>query len=395
MISDAASLGVEIFVLDDGWFGNKYPRNNDKAGLGDWQVNTSKLPKGIGHLVDYAAKENIKFGIWVEPEMVNPKSELAEQHPDWIVSRPHREPILMRQQLLLDLSNPDVQEFVFKTVDDILTENPEIAYVKWDANRHVQNWGSSWLPADQQSHFVIDYTRGLYSVYERLNTKHPDVIFQVCSSGGGRVDYGSLPFHHEFWTSDNTDAWSRIYQQWNTSQFYPAIAMASHVSANPNHQTKHVTPLKARFDVSMTGRLGMELQPADMTPEELKYSKKAIKTYKRIRHIVHQGDLYRINSPYRGNRAALMYVTPAKDQAIVFGYVTRFHSRNDYMTVKLKGLKPDKSYKVTEINKEDPQKKLFTGSGKTFSGDYLMKRGVQLKIRLLHESAMLEVLEVK
>ena len=171
--------------------------------------------------------------------------------------------------------------------------------------------------------------------------------------------------------------------------------MGSHVSANPNHQTGHLTPLKMRFDVAMCGRLGMELQPADMTPEELEFSKKAIETFKRIRHIVHTGDLYRLRSPYKEDRAALMYVTPEKDHALVFGFITSYHMRQDFMTVKLAGLDPAKRYKISELNKSTPKQKLFSGSGKTFSGDFLVKHGVQLKIRKQYESAVLEVVEVK
>jgi alpha-galactosidase len=394
MITDAASMGVEMFVLDDGWFGNKYPRDNDKAGLGDWQVNKKKLPSGIDYLIDHAEKEGIKFGIWVEPEMVNPRSELAENHPEWIVQSPNREPILMRNQLLLDLSNPAVQEFVFKVVDDLLTKHPRIAYIKWDANRYVQNFGSTYLPADRQSHLWIDYTRGLYSVYERLMARHGHVIFQACASGGGRVDFGSLKYHHEFWASDNTDAYSRIFLQWNTTHIYPAIAMGAHVSGSPNHQTGNSSPLKMRFDVAMSGRLGVELQPSHMAEEELEFCKNAIAEYKRIRDVVQLGDLYRLISPYKGNRAALMYVTEDKGRAVVFAYSTRYHIRQDYPMVKLAGLDSEKQYLVREINSNSANK-LFNGSGKTFGGDFLMKFGMQLKVRKANESICLELTEVK
>ncbi len=211
MMNGAAEMGVEVFVLDDGWFGNKYPRNNDKAGLGDWEVNKQKLPAGISDLIDHAESKGLKFGIWLEPEMVNPKSELAENHPDWIIQRMNdREPLLQRNQLLLDLSNPKVQDFVFGVVDKVLTDNPRIVYVKWDANRHLQNFGSTFLDSDKQSQLWIEYTKGLDNVLTKLNIKYPDIIFQACASGGGRVDYDMLKKTHEFWPSDDTDPLERL-----------------------------------------------------------------------------------------------------------------------------------------------------------------------------------------
>jgi len=396
MMDHAAEMGVEMFVLDDGWFGNKYPRNNAKAGLGDWQVNTNKLPHGIEYLIDHAEKDGLRFGIWIEPEMVNPKSELAENHPDWIVQRPHREKILWRNQLLLDLSNPDVQDFVFQSVDNLLTAHPRIAYIKWDANRHVANFGSPYLPRDEQSEWWIDYTRGLYSVYARLMAKHPNVIFQACSSGGGRMDYGSLPYHHEFWTSDDTDAFERIFIQWGTSHFYPAIAMGAHVSTVPNHQTGNTLPLKFRFDVAMAGRLGVELQPSDMTEKDRAFAKSCIATYKRIRPVVQFGDLYRLISPYQGdNKAALMYVSPEKDRAVVFLYVLRYQARYDYPILKVRGLDPGRKYRIVELDKEDPKRSYCKGDGKVFTGDFLMKHGIQVQIYKPNQSAVLELVEVE
>ena len=300
MIDDAAAFGVEMFVLDDGWFGNKYPRNSDKVGLGDWQVNRKKLPRGIDYLAKHAVSKGLKFGIWIEPEMVSPKSELAEKHPEWIVKSGKRDIIPMRNQWLLDLSNPEVQDFVVKTFDEVIALSPDISYIKWDANRHVDNFGSEYLSKENQTHFWIDYTKGLYSVYERIRAKHPDVLIQLCSSGGGRLDFGALKYHDEFWASDNTNSLDRIFIQYSTNLFFPAKATAAHVSTTPNHQTGMMAPLKFRFDVAMTGRLGMELQPEDLTGDELPFAEQAIKNYKRIRPIVQFGDLYRLKSPYDG-----------------------------------------------------------------------------------------------
>ena len=234
MIDDAADMGLEMFVLDDGWFGNKYPRNDSNAGLGDWQVNAKKLPEGIDYIASYAHQKGMKFGIWIEPEMVNPRSELAEKHPDWIVKAGNREIPRMRNQWLLDLSNPKVQDFVFSVFDNTMKLSPNIDYIKWDANRHVENAGSEYLPEDKQSHFWIDYTQGFYKVMERIRAKYPDVLIQACASGGGRVEFGAMKYFNEVWTSDNTEALSRTRIQYGTSLFYPATVMGSHVSATPH-----------------------------------------------------------------------------------------------------------------------------------------------------------------
>ncbi|MDR0799514.1 MAG: alpha-galactosidase, partial [Dysgonamonadaceae bacterium] len=221
IIDDAAQMGFDLFLLDDGWFGTKYPRNNDDAGLGDWEVNRTKLPEGLGYLVQECSKRNIQFGIWLEPEMVNPQSELYEKHPDWVITQPHRPLDLSRNQLILDLCNPKVQDYVFGIVDKTLTETPGIAYVKWDCNRFITNSGSFYLSKDKQSHLWIEYTRGLMKVLKRVREKYPDLIIMGCSGGGGRIDYGTLPYFDEFWVSDNTDALDRIYIQWGVGQFFP------------------------------------------------------------------------------------------------------------------------------------------------------------------------------
>ena len=279
MMSDIASMGGELFVMDDGWFGVKYPRITDNCALGDWQVDPKKLPAGVPGLVECAKKHGIKFGIWIEPEMSNTVSELYEKHPDWVIKAPQREPVLGRggTQVVLDLGNPAVQDFVFKIVDDIMTENPEIDYIKWDANMAIMNHGSQYLPKDRQSHMYIEYHRGFAKVCDRIRAKYPDVTIQACASGGGRANYGVMPWFDEFWVSDNTDALQRIYMQWGTSYFFPAIAMASHISAAPNHQTFRTIPIKFRIDVAMSGRLGMEIQPKNMTPDEIELCRNAIR----------------------------------------------------------------------------------------------------------------------
>ena len=319
MMADIASMGGELFVMDDGWFGTKYQRNSDNCALGDWEVDRKKLPDGIEGLLRDAKKNGVKFGIWIEPEMTNTTSELYEKHPDWVVKAPKRDAVLGRggTQLVLDLSNPKVQDYAFSIVDNLLSKYPEIAYIKWDANMGIMNHGSQYLSMTDQSHLYIAYHQGLRKVVDRIRAKYKDVVIQCCASGGGRANWGMLRDFDEFWVSDNTDAFQRIYMQYGTSYFFPAIAMACHISAVPNHTVFRTTSLKYRIDVAMSGRLGMEIQPKNMTDEEKALCKKAISQYKEIRPVVQMGDLYRLVSPYDNEGlASMMYVSEAKDKAV-------------------------------------------------------------------------------
>ena len=390
MMDDASKMGIEMFVLDDGWFGNKYPRDNDSAGLGDWQTNMEKLPHGISFLADHAEKRGMKFGIWIEPEMVNPKSELAEAHPEWVVQSPGREKLMFRNQWVLDLSNPQVQDFIWKMIDNMLISNPKIAYLKWDSNRHIDQVGSTFLSGDKQNEFWIAYIQGLYKVYTRVREKYPNLILQACSSGGGRVDFGALRFHHEFWASDNTDPLERLRIQYGTNLIYPPIATTSHVSKSGT-----VTPIKFRFDVAMTGRLGVELMPKDLTVEDRKIAQNAVETYKRIRPIIAGGDLYRLQSPYdQGNRTSLMYVSKDKRKAVVFAFSTGYHKQGIFPTLKLKGINPLQKYKVTELNKAphsswgNKENINFWGNDEVLDGQFLMKSGMELIITRPYDSAV-------
>lgn len=379
MMGDIASMGGELFVMDDGWFGDKYPRKNDSSSLGDWVVDKNKLPEGIEGLVRDAKKHGIKFGIWIEPEMTNTTSELYEKHPEWILKAPQRDPVLGRggTQVVLDLANPEVQDFVFKVVDDLMTQHPDLAYIKWDANMPIMNHGSNYLTADNQSHMYIEYHRGFEKVCQRIRAKYPDLIIQACASGGGRANYGYLPYFDEFWVSDNTDALQRVYMQWGTSYFFPAIAMASHISAAPNHQTFRTIPLKYRIDVAMSGRLGMEIQPKNMTDEEKDLCRKAIADYKKIRPIVQLGDIYRLVSPYdHQGVASLMYTSPEKDKAVFYWWKTEHFVNQHLPRVTMAGLDPEKTYRITELNRIDNQPLAF--EGKTYSGAYLMKNGLEI-----------------
>ena len=309
-------------------------------------------------------------------------SELYEKHPDWVLKAENRDPVTGRggTQLVLDLANPEVQDFIVDMVDDLMTENPGIEYIKWDANMSIMNHGSQYLSDDGQSHLYIDFHRGFASVCDRIRAKYPDLTIQACASGGGRANYGVLPWFDEFWVSDNTDALQRIYMQWGTSYFFPAIAMASHISAAPNHQTFRTIPLKYRIDAAMSGRLGMEIQPKNMTQEEKELCRKAIAEYKIIRPVVQFGDIYRLVSPYDGfNIASLMYCSKDKSQAVFYWWKLEHFCDEHLPRVKMAGLDPEKSYRVHELNRIDNKPLPFEGM--VFSGEYLMSTGLEIPYR--------------
>lgn len=379
MMADIHSMGGELFVMDDGWFGTKYPRVTDNCALGDWVVDTKKLPNGIEGLLSDARKNQVKFGIWIEPEMTNTTSMLYEKHPDWVIKAPKRDAVLGRggTQLVLDLSNPKVQDFVFGVVDNLLTKYPDIAYIKWDANMPIMNHGSQYLSAAEQSHLYIAYHQGFAKVIDRIRAKYKDVVIQCCASGGGRANWGMLRGFDEFWVSDNTDAMQRIYMQYGTSYFFPAIAMASHISAVPNHTVFRTTSLKYRIDVAMSGRLGMEIQPKNMTDEEKALCRKAISEYKEIRPVVQFGDLYRLVSPYDNQGlSSIMYVSEAKDKAVFYWWkLVNFYNVH-LPRVKMAGLDENKMYKVKELDVID--NKPLDCEGKSYSGKYLMEHGLEM-----------------
>ncbi|MBQ8422156.1 MAG: alpha-galactosidase [Bacteroidales bacterium] len=382
MMADIASMGGELFVMDDGWFGEKYPRLTDNCALGDWKVDRNKLPNGIGWLVEQADRHGISFGIWIEPEMTNSVSELYEKHPDWVIKAPERDALQGRggTQLVLDLSNPAVQDYVFGIVDGIMTENPRIDYIKWDANMSLVNHGSQYLPKDRQSHLYIEYHRGFAAVCDRIRAKYPDVTIQACASGGGRANYGVLPWFDEFWVSDNTDALQRIHMQWGTSYFFPAIAMASHISAVPNHTVFRTTSLKYRIDVAMSGRLGMEIQPKNMTDEEKELCRKAIADYKTIRPVVQLGDIYRLVSPYDGhNMASMMYCSQDKSQAVFYWWKTETLYDDHLPRVKMAGLDPSGIYRIHELNRIDNEPLPYEGLA--FTGKFLMENGLEIPLK--------------
>lgn len=383
LLKDTRKLGVDLFLLDDGWFANKYPRNDDKAGLGDWQENKKKLPNGISSLVQEAQANGVKFGIWIEPEMVNPKSELYEQHPDWVVKQPGRPEHYFRNQLVLDLSNPAVQDFVFHVVDGLFIKNPALAYIKWDCNAVIYNAYAARL--GNQSHFYIKYVQGLYAVLERIRKKYPTVPMMLCSGGGGRVDYAALQYFTEFWPSDNTDPLERIFMQWEYSYFYPAITSANHVTDWGKQ------PIKFRTDVAMMGKLGFDIAVSHLNEKDLRFCQEALKTYNAIKPIIWQGDQYRLQSPLDNAVAAVLYVNAQKTTGIVFNYlVNNRYDAGSALPIRLKGLDPAKKYTLRELNVY-PGITSTIDSSKVYSGEFLMKVGFNPDVKSGRNSVVLEV----
>ena len=374
LMKDAKDLGVDMFLLDDGWFANKYPRKDDHAGLGDWDVTHSKLPEGIPGLVRDAKTAGVKFGIWVEPEMVNPKSELFEKHPDWVIQQPNRETYYYRNQLVLDISNPKVQDYVFGVVDRIMTENPNVAYFKWDCNSPITNIYSPYHKANQGNTY-IDHVRGIYNVMSRIKAKYPNLPMMLCSGGGGRMDYEALKYFTEFWCSDDTDPYERLYIQWSLSKFFPAKTMGSHVT-NWNKNTS----VKFRTDVCSSCKLGfdIDLKPLKGT-DDYTFVQQAVKNWSRLKPVILDGDQYRLVSPYETDHSALNYVSKDKSHAVLFAY--NLHPRYKeprLLKVRMQGLDPQRQYMVEEINLMPGTQSTFDFNGKRFSGDYLMKVGLDV-----------------
>ena len=372
LMKDAKDLGVDMFLLDDGWFANKYPRKDDHAGLGDWDATASKLPDGIPGMVRDAKAAGVKFGIWVEPEMVNPKSELFEKHPEWVIMQPNRDTYYYRNQLVLDLSNPEVQDYVFGVIDRIMTENPDVAYFKWDCNSPITNIYSPYLK-DEQGHLYIDHVRGVYNVFSRVKAKYPTLPMMLCSGGGARMDYEALKYFTEFWCSDNTDPYERLYIQWSISKFFPAKAMGSHVT-NWNRKAS----VKFRTDVCSSCKLGFDIDLKSLSKDEYSFLQQAVANYHRLKNVILDGDQYRLISPYEKNHCALNYVSKDKKQAVLFAYDIHPRYREPQVAVKLKGLDAKKTYLVKEINLENGKSSAAYCNGKTYSGSYLMNIGLDV-----------------
>lgn len=382
LFNGARQVGAELFLLDDGWFGNgPYSRDDDKHGLGDWEPSTKKLPRGLSYIAKEALKRKVGFGIWLEPEMVNPQSELYRKHPDWIITQPKREPILGRHQEILDLTRPEVQAYEWEIIDKTLRPNPDITYVKWDCNRYVTQPGSGYLQPAEQSHLWIDYNWALYRLMNRFSKEFPNVMAMLCAGGSGRVDYGALPYFHSFWPSDNTDPLGRIKIQWGFSHFFPASTISAHVTRMGKRH------LKLAIDVALSGAFGIDLALDKATAEERAQIADAVKLYKEsIRSLVMQGELYRLVSPYEHPLASLSYVSADKQNAVVYLYQTK---DGNVPRVVLGGLDADKRYLVEEVGLPKGAVSRFSASGRTFTGAELMNTGLSNPLNTQFESAVI------
>ena len=355
----AKECGVELFVLDDGWFGQ---RSSDKAGLGDWVANRERLPQGIEGLAERISSLGMKFGLWFEPEMVNKDSDLYRAHPDWILQVPERTNSHGRFQHVLDFSRKEVVDAIYEMMSKILG-NAKISYVKWDMNRSITECFSAALPADRQGEVFHRYILGVYDLYERLTSRFPEILFESCASGGARFDPGILYYAPQGWTSDDTDAVERLKIQYGTSYCYPVSSMGSHVSVSPNHQLNRETPLYTRANVAYFGTFGYELDLNKLTEEEQEEVKKQIAFMKEYRELFQFGTFYRLSSPFENNVTAWMSVSEDKKTAIVGWYRVLNPVNGSYTRLKLCGLLEDAEYTVE-------------GQNGTFFGDELMNLGI-------------------
>jgi len=359
--SAGSELGIELFVLDDGWFGK---RDSDNSSLGDWVVNRRKLPGGLADLAGRVNRLGMQFGLWFEPEMISADSDLYRAHPDWCLHVPEHARSESRHQLVLDLSRKDVCTHVLEAVSAVLRSAP-IRYVKWDMNRNMTEIGSALLPATRQRETAHRYMLGLYGILETLTSRFPQVLFESCASGGGRFDPGMLYYMPQTWTSDNSDAVSRLKIQYATSLVYPASSMGSHVSAVPNHQVGRVTPLRTRGNVAMSGNFGYELDLSRLGQEEKIEVKRQVAQYKALRRLIQFGDFHRLRNPFEGNDTAWMFVAPDRSEAFVVYVQVLAEANAPLGWLPLRGLDPAARYRCAE-------------DGKTYGGDQLMYAGLLL-----------------
>ena len=357
----AASLGVDMLVLDDGWFGK---RDDDCSGLGDWFVSEEKLNGGLGKLAEKIKSLGMKFGLWFEPEMISEDSDLYRSHPDWAIKIPSRNPVRSRYQLVLDMINPEVRDYLFGAISDIL-KNADISYIKWDMNRSICDWYTPCLSAENQGEMPHRYVLGLYELLERLTTAFPDVLFEGCSGGGGRFDAGMLYYCPQIWCSDDTDAFERTKIQYGTSFFYPVSAIGSHVSAVPNHQTGRITHIETRAVTAMAGSFGYELDLNTLSHDEKQEVKEQIVRFKKDGPLIHNGLYYRLSDSLNDKYAMWGFVSEDKKEVLVHGVIFRTEPNRTQYLVKLRGLLPDTNYRLAE-------------NGEVYKGSALMNGGILL-----------------
>lgn len=371
----AKEIGIDTVVLDDGWFG---ARVNGKAGLGDWVVNRERFPSGLKCLAKKINDMGMRFGLWFEPEMVNPDSELFRKHPDWVLHTKGRKSTLTRFQLTLDLSRQDVRDYIVDAVSNVL-QNANIEYVKWDMNRYMSEAGSALLSDKNQGEVMHRYILGLYNVLEQLTQKFPYVLFEGCASGGGRFDPGMLYFMPQVWTSDDSDAVERLFIQHGTSMVYPYSAMGAHVSASPNHQVGRVTPFEMRCNVALPGQFGFELDLEKCTEKEIEIAKQAINRYHELQTVFHNGDCYRLLSPFENDAAAIEFISEDKNTVIVCIYSIKATPNNVYSFIKLKGL----------------EKAEYFDGDKVYNGEFLENIGLYFMNNYEHKSRIIVLNKVR
>ena len=375
---EAARLGVDMLGLDDGWFGK---RDDDCSGLGDWFVNETKLSGGLHDLVEKIKGMGMRFGIWFEPEMISEDSDLYRKHPDWAIRIPDRAPMRSRYQLVLDMANPEVQEYLFRVMSDVL-HSADISYVKWDMNRSISDWYTRTLPADRQGEMPHRYVLGLYALLERLTAAFPDVLFEGCSGGGGRFDAGMLYYCPQIWCSDDTDAYERTKIQYGTSFFYPVSAVGSHVSTVPNHQTGRITPFETRGTVAMAGSFGYELDLNLLSDGEKQEVAEQIRQFKTYGPLIHNGKYYRLTNPMAEDAALWEFAAQDGSEVLVQGML--FHAEANVLrrTVQLRGLDAEKRYRL------DGTEQVYTGAALMAGGVLLPKAWGDYTPVTMHFSAV-------
>ena len=353
LAKEAKALGIDMVVMDDGWFGK---RNDDNSSLGDWYVNEEKLGGTLTKLIERVNAEGVKFGIWIEPEMVSEDSDLYREHPDWAITIPGRKPVRSRNQLVLDFSRKEVRDEIFKRICAVLDQG-NVEYIKWDMNRSLAD---IYAP-----NVTYDYVLGVYDFLEKLTNRYPDILIEGCSGGGGRFDAGMLYYTPQIWCSDNTDAINRTRIQYGTSFFYPVAAMGSHVSAVPNHQTGRVTSMHTRGVAAMSGTFGYELNPALLNAKEKAEIRAQLAQYREYQELIREGDYYRLSNPFRDNFAAWMVVSDDRSKALVSVIRLTAEANPSAAYVTLKGMEEDAFYREKT-------------TGKVYPGAALMEAGILL-----------------